>query len=243
MGEAVHLVAKRCSKCGETKALDQFHTASTKRGGLATSCKACVKAYHQSKSPVEVTVIERRCTDCSQVKLASEFSIRRASFDGLTSRCRHCINRDRLSKYERTRLEIARFSADGSLLEKRCARCDTWKAPGQFHVGPEHGTQTYCKSCRMELHKQALYKVDINEMWRSQKGMCGVCGRSMEWGRGFHGVVVDHDHGCCPGGASCGKCVRGLLHSSCNRVLGSAKDDPSVLDGAAAYLRAWKAGH
>jgi hypothetical protein len=28
--------------------------------------------------------------------------------------------------------------------------------------------------------------------------------------------VVDHDHGCCPGKRSCGKCVQGIACNGCN---------------------------
>lgn len=50
-------------------------------------------------------------------------------------------------------------------------------------------------------------------------------------------LAVDHDHRCCPGATSCGKCVRGLLCSPHNRQLGMNSDDPEVFIGVAAYLR------
>lgn len=51
------------------------------------------------------------------------------------------------------------------------------------------------------------------------------------------GAFVDHDHGCCPGYKSCGKCIRGLICMSCNMTLGLAKDRPQILEKAALYLK------
>ena len=30
----------------------------------------------------------------------------------------------------------------------------------------------------------------------------------------------DHDHNCCAGERPCGKCLRGVVHNSCNRIIG-----------------------
>lgn len=47
---------------------------------------------------------------------------------------------------------------------------------------------------------------------------------------------VDHDHSCCPGKKSCGKCVRGILCGGCNLALGSVNDSLDTIMGLAAYL-------
>jgi hypothetical protein len=49
-------------------------------------------------------------------------------------------------------------------------------------------------------------------------------------------LAVDHDHKCCPGRTSCGKCVRGLLCGPHNEQFGRNGDDPSVFRDMADYL-------
>jgi recombination endonuclease VII len=71
--------------------------------------------------------------------------------------------------------------------------------------------------------------------WEDQSGLC-PCGRSFaEWK-----PQIDHNHGCCPGVKSCGKCVRGLLCYRCNTVLGLLEEDPRLLSAyLLAYLEKW----
>jgi hypothetical protein len=78
----------------------------------------------------------------------------------------------------------------------------------------------------------------FTELLEAQGRCCAICGTTEPGGRGnFH---IDHDHACCPGIKSCGKCIRGLLCSACNTSLGGFKDDPKRLLAAVAYLTARK---
>jgi Recombination endonuclease VII len=75
-----------------------------------------------------------------------------------------------------------------------------------------------------------------NEMFRDQGGCCRICHTTDPGTKGWN---TDHDHSCCPGSKSCGKCVRGILCSGCNSGLGHFKDNISTLLRAADYLRQW----
>lgn len=86
--------------------------------------------------------------------------------------------------------------------------------------------------------KSNLTPEQYEEMLAQQGGTCAICGGTDPAGRwGAYGRFhVDHDHACCPGKSSCGRCIRGLLCGKCNIGLGSFGDDPQVLVAAAAYL-------
>lgn len=58
---------------------------------------------------------------------------------------------------------------------------------------------------------------------------CGLCGSTSN-------LKVDHDHRCCPGERSCGKCVRGLVCHTHNVAIGMLDDDPVLLRRAAEYI-------
>lgn len=58
---------------------------------------------------------------------------------------------------------------------------------------------------------------DYDAILEIQGGNCALCRQPPRdrW------LVVDHDHNCCPGKQSCGRCVRGLLHHECNMWVGA----------------------
>lgn len=61
------------------------------------------------------------------------------------------------------------------------------------------------------------------------EGKCWMCRKSKA-------RQIDHDHSCCSGKTSCGKCVRGILCGPCNKFLGYIRDSLQVALNMAWYL-------
>lgn len=76
-----------------------------------------------------------------------------------------------------------------------------------------------------------VYRALLEACPKNDKGvaMCMTCAK-------YKARAVDHDHKCCPGKTSCGKCVRGLLCGNCNTILGRQRDDAEVFLRMAEYL-------
>ena len=75
---------------------------------------------------------------------------------------------------------------------------------------------------RWPMRRLAQYGLTVEQygvMLNVQGGACAVCKIKPINGR----LCIDHDHGCCSGERSCGKCVCGLLCDPCNVQLGLAE--------------------
>ncbi len=69
-----------------------------------------------------------------------------------------------------------------------------------------------------------LGKFHTTEAWyesklAGQEAHCALCPRQRE--ENGNRLAIDHDHRCCAGSGSCGKCLRGLLCRRCNLRLGN----------------------
>jgi hypothetical protein len=99
------------------------------------------------------------------------------------------------------------------------------------------------KARRAATHDKRVQRVfglepgQYDALLASQGGTCAVSTCRANGG-GKRALAVDHDHKCCPGKTSCGKCVRGLLCSRHNQMLADAFDNPETLMSLAFYLEA-----
>jgi hypothetical protein len=133
---------------------------------------------------------------------------------------------------------------------RECRTCHEVKTFAEgFHLQGA-GHQRVCKACQQQDYRAdpsemrvrsyrshvkrtfGLSPEDLHAMIIAQSGRCAACNDPMLV------VHIDHDHGCCPGKDSCGRCIRGLLCNSCNCGLGFLRDDVQRLQMAIDYLNA-----
>lgn len=83
-----------------------------------------------------------------------------------------------------------------------------------------------------------LTKITFFAILRGQRSLCPICNELLNLDDiGGKSISVDHNHDCCKGSKSCGKCICGLLHRECNAGIGKLRDDAGLCDNAASYLR------
>lgn len=122
--------------------------------------------------------------------------------------------------------------------EKQCSRCGYWLLANEFYVRYDSKTplgRAHCNRCNI-LRRMGLTARDYDAILASQGGRCAICGTDQE-SAGGRTLCVDHDHSCCPGTGSCGRCIRGIVCNACNALLGFARDNRDILGAASEFLR------
>jgi len=124
--------------------------------------------------------------------------------------------------------------------EKFCKTGNHWMPLSKFypHKSTLDKLNNICADCACKkavLRRYNLTAEQYDAMFAAQGYRCAICKRdTFARGRGW---AVDHDHSCCPGLTSCGKCVRGILCGNCNTGIGAMEDNPAYLAAAIEYLR------
>jgi len=153
----------------------------------------------------------KHCKRCGADKPLEDFHKDKKAKDGLCFYCKEC-NKKKTRDY---------YAGLDKTAEK--ARNQQRVASGA------HRDYQYKKKYGLSLE-------DYNLLLEKQGGKCVICGITREECNDKRALPVDHDHSCCPGVVTCGKCVRGILCHSCNRAVGLMRDNSERLRKAAAYL-------
>jgi CRISPR/Cas system CSM-associated protein Csm3 (group 7 of RAMP superfamily) len=137
-------------------------------------------------------------------------------------------------------------------MDKICNKCGEIKNIELFAKGGKYadGRRNYCKQCHSKYVTQYIKnnpskrsKPNPNRKFKRHglsedkylilfniyNGMCHAC-------KERDGVNIDHDHSCCPGPYSCGKCVRGVLCNQCNTALGLMNDSVANIKNLIKYI-------
>lgn len=104
---------------------------------------------------------------------------------------------------------------------------------------PEKANFNQRKSKLLRTYNLTL--ADYSTLLEQQENKCAIC--QTIFLNVMHDPHVDHDHKCCSGSKSCGKCVRGLLCQRCNSSLGGLRDNIEALERAVIYLKRFQKPH
>jgi hypothetical protein len=150
-----------------------------------------------------------------------------------------------LEKKRRTRAAYYEKHRDGYVGQWRANsakyRAKNREAIRAKKTSPEGKAQRAAYMARPEVHarqrlfartrRYGLTPEGFRALVELQAGLCAMCTEPMNPRK----TQIDHDHACCPGKRSCGRCVRGLLCVPCNLALGVVENADLVARGQA-YL-------
>jgi hypothetical protein len=137
-------------------------------------------------------------------------------------------------------------------MHKICIKCNKLKDISLFAKGGKYadGRRNYCKQChssyvtnyikqnpskrskqdyKRKFKRHGLTEEQYLDFFNLHSGKCHVC-------KERDANNIDHDHKCCPGSYSCGKCVRGVLCNQCNTSLGLMNDDVEKIKNLIKYI-------
>lgn len=162
----------------------------------------------------------KTCRLCREAKPREEFYRDKGSRDGYRNDCKACNRAASARRYrENPGPAIARSQQwMKENRERYNDRMRRYRDSGKKAIADR-------KSYLKRTYGLTLEQYDA--MLASQDGVCAICGKPPSNAFVLH---VDHDH---VTGA-----IRGLLHFTCNNLLGDAEDDPVVLRNAASYVEA-----
>lgn len=157
-----------------------------------------------------VTLDKKKCAKCKRHKGRPAFSKNLRYTDGLQSYCRACM-----AQYRQDNRDLI----DAQIQAAKKANPDKYR---DQWIRQQYG---------ISLEKYRKMEAD-------QGGVCAICRQPPTVRRKGQVLAlhVDHDHSCCSGNKSCGRCVRSLLCSKCNFGIGQFQDNPNLLRAAIHYL-------
>jgi hypothetical protein len=213
-----------CLNCNNRRTAGEMRYPGQTKGTPRMVCQACRAARPR----------EGWCNGHRTFHPLSDFYPNKARPEGHTESCRVAISDIKYGQAIRLRTCMAcnqdkhpaRFRGglnkrwvcidctEAHVDEFWCVSCVDWLPANWFDIPSRGRPMSWCALCwALRNHNTTLAKV-LALSGRTIPG-CDVCDAEER-----RHLNVDHDHRCCPGERSCGKCVRGLLCRTCNRIEG-----------------------
>ncbi len=172
---------------------------------------------------------KRECLHCDKpIKLICSRDLERKKF------CSHGCRM--LHRYKEEPWDMQPVYEKGRFADKRPIVSKSCKICGEIYM-PTSSNQRWCSICVPDKRagnrfiRYGISELKFQEILLSQGHLCPLCGIELT----RNNANVDHDHACCNGSKTCGKCWRGLLCQSCNIGLHYVERE-DWLDKANIYL-------
>lgn len=126
--------------------------------------------------------------------------------------CNNCIKRNGAAPTRKNNGKCNKCNIE-ELVNYRCPVCDINRKKNENLV-----------------RRYGITLNDWTEILTNQGDVCKICNDDSKK------FVVDHDHRCCAGKNTCGKCVRGIICDNCNKALGLINDSTEIAINIVRYL-------
>jgi len=166
----------------------------------------------------------QKCSKCQELKSTSNFH--KGSNNGYSSYCKPCASEYNKKKIKR---KFKRVKSNYNKME--CRTCETVKLKSEYPKG-RYSCRQCCSHSSFVRNIEKKYNIPYSryeQIKKEQKDSCAICSKKEK-------LLIDHDHSCCPGVGSCGRCVRGLVCFKCNVALGMVSDNKNILNSMILYL-------
>jgi hypothetical protein len=185
----------------------------------------------------------KKCGSCNEIKTIDQFYKSKAKYlrYGVDYYCKYCRNGNSIKSHTTGNKKQCTISG--------CEIRHYAKGMCRNHYTRMklNGTIEYKRPKRSDdntlrdYNLRVRYLITIDEFNKMAKNGCEICGNKPKE-RALH---MDHDHNCCTTEFTCGKCVRGIVCSRCNTVIGKyeqglIRPDNPLLHKVANYVMYYK---
>lgn len=247
-------MVKVCTKCQETKVLEEFGKLKAATDGRHSWCKACLyvaRSEYGRRNAEKFRVYNREYHMTHRLKnLQNMVEYRQRNLEQLRQKDAEKYARIKTKRRELGSGRILRRQSEDGRVE--CTKCKEFKIVDSFTPSAVHrfGVFNWCRECvrikqaeyaasnreriqasarRVHLKKKyGLSESAFRSMLNIQQGACLICSRKFGERNVRDSPCVDHDH-------VTGR-VRGLLCTYCNLTLGYCRDNPAILRKMIEYL-------